>query len=153
MRKATTLTRTRGAAAALLCMTALGTTGLAALGTAPASADGDCPDVGTRIVGTTSDDVLVGTAGRDVIIGKGGDDVIRGKGGKDSLYGGRGDDRVIGGRGEDCLSGGPGDDELSGDDWQHQQGTDVDDIDGEGGSDEVWNYEIGESSSWERVRY
>jgi Ca2+-binding RTX toxin-like protein len=141
----------RGATAALLCAAGLG---LTALGTSPASASSDdCPDQGNVVVGTGGDDVLVGTAGRDTIIGKGGDDVIRGKGGKDSLYGGRGADRIIGGRGEDCLRGGPGRDELSGDDWQHQQGTHVDYINGDDGSDEVWNYETGESTSFERIRY
>ncbi len=143
-------TTARAATAALL---SVGGLALTAVGAPAASADGDCPDGGNLIVGTKGDDVLVGTSGRDTILGKGGDDVIKGKGGRDSLYGGPGDDRLVGGRGKDCLRGGKGDDQLSGDDWQHQQGTDVDDNDGDGGSDEIWNYETGESTGWERIRY
>jgi Ca2+-binding RTX toxin-like protein len=156
MRKASTtrtMTRKRGAAAALLCVTGLATAGLTTLGAAPAAADGDCPDDGTMLVGTSGDDVLVGTAGPDTILGRGGDDILIGQGGEDSLYGGPGGDLLIGGRGEDCVSGGQDDDWLSGDDWQHQS-TEVDEMDGgEGDFDEVWITENGETSSDERWRY
>ncbi|MDR2567650.1 MAG: VWA domain-containing protein, partial [Bifidobacteriaceae bacterium] len=99
--------------------------------TAAPQPDGDDPERGCTIIGTTSADVLKGTDGDDVICGGGGADTIKAGAGDDVIYGDAGGDTIHGGTGNDVILGGDGGDTIRGED-----GQDV--IHGEAGGDTVY---------------
>lgn len=70
--------------------------------------------VGYRVDGGRTSDVLEGDMGRDILRGLGGNDVMFGAGGNDTLSGGAGRDQIFGGTGRDRLSGGDGNDQMFG---------------------------------------
>ena len=71
-------------------------------------------DLGYRIQGRGSNDVLTGGGGVDMLQGEVGLDTLRGGDGSDTLLGGIGDDSLEGETGDDVLVGGTGDDQLFG---------------------------------------
>ena len=67
------------------------------------------PD-GTRIIGTSGNDLLIGTERADWIDALEGDDDIIGREGNDTILGGPGNDRIVAGDGDDLVFAGDGDD-------------------------------------------
>ena len=70
--------------------------------------------VGYKVDGGRTSDVLEGDMGRDILNGLGGNDVLFGAGGNDTLSGGTGRDQMFGGTGRDRLFGGDGNDQMLG---------------------------------------
>uniref|UniRef100_UPI0035CA46D5 cadherin-like domain-containing protein n=1 Tax=uncultured Nostoc sp. TaxID=340711 RepID=UPI0035CA46D5 len=78
--------------------------------------------VGDRLFGGNSNDVLHGTPGNDYLNGSNGKDQLYGGNGKDTLNGGNGNDLLCGGLGSDILSGGNGKDKFV---FAAGEGTDI----------------------------
>jgi Ca2+-binding RTX toxin-like protein len=68
-------------------------------------ATGALTGTGSKVRGTSNNDVIIGTAGDDDIDGGSGNDVICGRGGNDELDGGSGADAVIGDVGDVSTDG------------------------------------------------
>lgn len=69
---------------------------------------------GSRVTGTSGDDVMYGNTGDETLIARGGDDALFGESGDDILRGDSGNDVLQGGAGDDVLRGGTGDSLLDG---------------------------------------
>jgi trimeric autotransporter adhesin len=90
------------------------------------------------IAGGEGNDQISGGASNDTIDGQAGNDVIDGGEGSDSVSGGGGDDVLTGGDGNDYVGGGDGNDILIG-------GAGADTLNG-GAGDDVFRIAVGESS-------
>lgn len=66
------------------------------------------------LIGGSGDDILKGNRGQDEIYGNAGNDILRGGKNIDTIYGGEGNDRLFGGKNNDFLYGNEGDDNLNG---------------------------------------
>ena len=112
------------------------------------------------IDGTPGDDNLLGGGGNDTMTGEDGNDFINGRAGADSILGGAGSDGVVGGAGNDTLDGGAildrvnyndlntlrFDSAVAGVNVNLQTGIVADD--GEGGSDQVSNFNFVRGTSF-----
>jgi Ca2+-binding RTX toxin-like protein len=95
------------------------------------------------LTGNELGNTLHGYAGEDTVVGNGGDDSMSGGPGNDNLDGGSGDDFLQGNDDDDTITGGPGHDTMRGDRGGLTFGNDtffardgeVDDVDGDEGTD------------------
>ena len=79
--------------------------------------------LGSKVKGTSGNDLmiasndgdtLIGNNGDDCMIGGSGDDILKGKKGNDEMYGNDGNDLIRGNQGDDVIYGNSGNDELHG---------------------------------------